>query len=353
MLVQIKTPGHLKTKSSTPLAGSIKSKQGQENDLAAEVKVKNIQDPSLGNSQPDSTQKETQAIVSAKTPGNIDLDKKDSILSNSDQDKVDKTIAEIKKIPAPGKSFFAVKWGLNVSGGFSKIAQNSFLHSFLDPTDKSLNSSSYNNPGAINGGGGGPAAFTNPQSPSHSSFAFKAGLTASKNFSKRSNLSIGIQYAYLSDKFKTGYQQINNALLNARFNIPAYYSGTAQQTFTDHFHFIELPVIYDWRITGKTTHFLSVDAGASFSYLISTNALVYDTVAQGIYYHNKDQFNRGSINLISGFSYHARKKSFELIVGPRFTFSLQDIFKSNMDQRRYFLYSGIEASMLFGKNKKK
>ena len=68
----------------------------------------------------------------------------------------------------------------------------------------------------------------------------------------------------------------------------SYYTGAPQQTYTDHFHFIELPLSYNWRVTNNTDHFLSLNAGVSPSYLLATNALLYDTTAGGIYYHNKD-----------------------------------------------------------------
>lgn len=103
----------------------------------------------------------------------------------------------------------------------------------------------------------------------------------------------------------------------------------------------------------NSNHFLSFDAGASLSHLISTNSLVYDTSAGGIYYFNKSSVAKTGVNFISGLSYHSRGQNFELIIGPQASFALNKIFKSDLDIRKYFLYGGVGAAILFEQKKKK
>jgi len=342
-----KNTDRLKKRNATPFVGSIQNKKEQEKNSETNAMDKSaIKDISSEKNQLNSTDVNNQRIITAIAPKNITINKTDTVSKNSDQDKIDNAISGIKKISNHDKSLTGISWGINFSTGSSKITQNSFFHKGGDQS-KSYSS---NSPGTVNGG---PSGFMNPQSASNSSFAFQAGITINKNISKRSKLSIGLQYTYLADRIKTGTKQTSNAQLSYLFNISAYYASTAQESFTDRFHFIELPVMYDWRITGNTNHFLSINAGASINYLISTNALVYDTTAGGIYYHHNSSFTRTSMNFISGLSYHFGGKNFKLAIGPRFSFNLNDIIKSDLDQRRYFLYSGLDANVIFEKNKKK
>lgn len=345
--VQNKSIDQLKKRNATPFIGSIQNKKEQEKNSVTDAENKSTtQDISSEKNQVHLTDVNNQRMITAIAPKNITINKTGTVLKNSDQDKIDNALSGSKKISNHDKSSTGISWGFNFSTGSSKITQNSFFRKGGDQS-KSYSSS---NPGTVNGGSSG---FMNPQSASNSSFAFQAGVTINKNISKRSKLSTGLQYTYLADRIKTGTKQTSNAQLSYLFNISAYYASTAQESFTDRFHFIELPVMYDWRITGNTNHFLSINAGASINYLISTNALVYDTTAGGIYYHHNSLFTRTSMNFISGLSYHFGGKNFKLAIGPRFSFNLNDIIKSDLDQRRYFLYSGLDASMIFEKNKKK
>jgi len=344
---QNKNIDRLKWRNATPFVGSIQSKREKEKNSVTDATDRGtIQDISSEKNQLNSTDANNQQIITAIAPKNISINKTGTVSKNNDQDKIDQALSGIKQINRHDKSIAGIKWGLNFSAGYSKITQNLLFHK----TGGQSNAYSSNSPGTVNGGSTG---FMNPQSASNSSFAFQAGVTINKNISKRSKLSIGLQYTYLADRIKTGTKQASNAQLSYLFNISAYYNSTAQETFTDRFHFIELPIMYDWRITGNSNHFLSINAGASISYLLSTNALVYDTAAGGIYYHNNSSFTRKTMNFISGLSYHFGGKNFKLAIGPQFSFNLNDIIKSNPDQRRYFLYSGLDANMIFEKNKKK
>ena len=245
------------------------------------------------------------------------------------------------------------KWGISFSAGSSKIAQDILSLS----NDKSYNSTSYNNPGASQGSG---QTFY-PASSSKPSFSFKAGIVVKKNLTKRSSLSVGINYSYLADRIKTGIKIDSSLFLPSLYNAAYFYIGapvsnssTSQKEYTDRFHFIELPIIYDWRISGNANHFLSLNAGISLGYLFSAKALVYDTTAGGIYYHNKNLFTKTHFNILTGLSYHfAGIKKSEWSIGPIFSFDLDKTFNSELDKRKYFIYSGINANILFGNRKKK
>ena len=242
-----------------------------------------------------------------------------------------------------------ITWGINFSAGRSVITEEAFsFKSSYAAADRQ-----YSTPGGPLAGGGGSgnpgAYYTYSQSQNEPAFAFKAGIQARKNISKRSSLSAGLGYSYLADKIKIGTNQAPAQSFSALW----YYSGSPQETHIDHFHFVELPLTYNWRVTNNADHFLSLNAGISPSYLLATNALLYDTAMGGIYYHIKDQITKAHFNFISGISYQFRNaKSLEFSVGPQFSFDVTKVFKSDLDQRKYFLYTGLDARVFFQKKKK-
>jgi Outer membrane protein beta-barrel domain len=298
------------------------------------------------NNEPDSTGFENQ-IQKEQTHTEGISNIPDTSLKEKQENNAQPGAVQSKNIKVKQQSTYKDwRWGLNFSAGSSTIAQGIFSIN----NDKSYNNTSYNNPGASPGNG---QRFYLP-SASKSSFSFKAGIILKKDLTKRSSISIGFNYTYLADKIKTGIKTDSILFLNNLYGASYFYAGTQQKTYTDHFHFIELPVVYNWRITGNTNHFLSLNAGASVAYLISAKALVYDTSLGGIYYYNKNLFTKTHFNVISGLSYHlSGTKNIEWSIGPELSFDVSKAFKSDLDKRKYFLYMGIDASVYFKKKKKK
>jgi len=244
-------------------------------------------------------------------------------------------------------------WGVNLSAGSSVITEEAFsFKSSTAAADRQYSapgSSPGGNPATGGGGPGGGTYYTYGQSENKAAFAFKAGVIARKNISKRSSLSAGLTYSYLADKIMIGTNQTPSQSFSALW----YYSGSPKQTYTDHFHFIEIPLIYNLRVTNNEDHFLSINAGVAPSYLVATNALIYDTTMGGIYYHNKDLITKAHFNFISGVAYQFKnKKDLVFSVGPQFSFDVTKAFKSDLDKRKYFLYTGIDARVFFDRKKK-
>jgi len=241
-----------------------------------------------------------------------------------------------------------LQWGINLSVGSSVITDNHF-------TFKNSNSRadvSYSAPGSSTTGG---ASGRFPPSTNEPVFAFKAGVVIKKQVSPKSNLSAGLQYAYLGDRIKTETSLTQSpSQQNPSVASFSYYRAVPQQTREDRFHFIELPLLYHWRMSKNDKRFISLDLGASPGYLLTTNALIYDTTYAGIYFHDKSLFTKIHLNLVSAISYHvAGANGFEWSIGPQFSFDLSRIIKSDIDQRKYFLYGGIDTRMFFERKKNK
>ena len=276
---------------------------------------------------------------------------RDSTMSNLEESKDTRPVDVLTK-KKTDKVSNKISWGINISAGSSVITEDAFsFKSSYATADRQYSAPGSNIGGTPSTGAGGPGGPTTnySQSQNKPAFAFKVGINVRKKISKRSSLSVGLGYSQLADKIEIGTNQASGQASMALF----YYSGAPQQTHTDHFHFIELPLSYNWRVTNNADRFLSLNAGVSPSYLLATNALVYDTTMGGIYYDNKDVVTKAHFNFTSGVSYQFKnKKNLEFSIGPQFSFDVTKVFKSDLDKRKYFLYTGIDARIFFEKKTK-
>jgi outer membrane protein with beta-barrel domain len=238
------------------------------------------------------------------------------------------------------------KWGINFSLGASTITQDAFSFKGTSVSD----AYALNVPSNANGGGPASGVFYGP-SGNNAAFAFKAGFQLKNEISPRSSMSVGLMYAYMADKIKVGQSGGSNQ--SSSSSRAAYYAATPQNTYTEHFHFIELPLIYDWRMTKNSSRYFSLTGGMSSSYLVSTNALVYDTAQHGIYYQDNSLLTRMHFNLMGGIGYHVSTTKTEFAIGPQFSFDLTKLINSDVDKRKYFLYVGLDTRIFFEKANRK
>ncbi|HEV8284224.1 MAG TPA: porin family protein [Chitinophagaceae bacterium] len=282
-----------------------------------------------------------QKIVERTEEKNISNATTDTSLVKNEEKKVSEETALVKSAKKQDQRVNKLKWGVNFSAGSSTITQERF--SFKNTAYRTSDNLSYS--GSPSTGG---SSFRYAPSDNKAAFAFKAGVTAKKNISPHSSLELGLGYSYMADRIKIGNSQFTNQ------SNYAYYSAIPQTTYTDRFHFIELPVIYDWRISKNPSRFLSLNVGASAAYLLSSNALVYDSTLMGTYSYKTSAFTKAHVNFMSGISYHfITSENFEWSIGPQFSFDISRLIKSDVDRRKYILYGGIDSRLFFEKKKKK
>ena len=271
----------------------------------------------------------------------------DSRISGANDSAVSQTLEKPTSLKKPQmKNQNKWNWGINISLGSSTITQDAFSLKGTSSSDVYAMSV----PGGATGGGPTSGVFYGP-SGNNAAFAFKAGFQMKNEISHRSSMSVGLMYAYLADKIKVGQSGGYNQSSNS--SRAAYYAATPQNTYTEHFHFIELPLSYDWRVTRNSNRYFSLTGGMSGSYLVSTNALVYDTSQHGIYYQNNSLFTRMHFNLTAGTAYHVSTTRTEFAIGPQFSFDLTKLINSDVDKRKYFLYIGLDTRMFFDRGKNK
>lgn len=281
------------------------------------------------------------------------------------EDSVAKEIAIMKNSPPTAKEDMAtakekikktvkMNWGIELSGGVSASRENVF--SFTDG-QKSLNVADFRSPPLMsnNNSLASPPIVYLPSAikPGPS---FSIGLTGEIQLSKRSSLSSGLRYAYFSNNIKVGaYKDTAVSFSNSysqAVQVGAIYRGYHQEDYTNRFHFIQLPLQYHLQLNKGIKIPITWNIGGSAGYLISTDALVYDTAARGIYYHDKAAFNKFHWNLNTGFSFRfGNKNKIKWSLGPELSLAMNKLTKDNYARNQFLLYGGITGKVIFSKKK--
>jgi hypothetical protein len=144
---------------------------------------------------------------------------------------------------------------------------------------------------------------------------------------------------------------VNNTA--SRFlQVQAFYGGVQRQDFTNHYHFIQLPLLYQLQLNKSNRLPVLWGIGASAGYLLASNALAYDTTAGGIYYRDRDIFHKFHFNLNTGFSFRfGNAKKMQWSIGPELSMSMNKLMKDTYGRKQYLLYGGLSGRLLFSKKK--
>lgn len=232
-------------------------------------------------------------------------------------------------------------WGLHVAVGASRSGSK---------TLPGIGSSVMDYNTAPNAGG---PLFASPAKSSNTGAAFEAGFVLKKQLTPRSNIVTGLQYHYASDRIMAGSRYDSTIRLqnsssgSGSFDntINNYYRGN-DQWYNNQYHFIELPVQYQFLLIKKSKLPVQIQAGLIFSQLISTNGLVYDRALAGIYYEDKDQFNQSMLSLSSGINFQFnQKQKLKWSVGPQLRTSITSMRKATYDQNKYLFSAGLRINL--------
>ena len=253
------------------------------------------------------------------------------------------TMAATKKQPAISKKW---KWGVLVTPGISSFVNQAFLFSANKSADFNNSPSS------------GGVTVPQPARPSkrESGFALQLGGFVKRNISRKAQLSLGLQYSFYSDHILIGGRRdsiLNYTPQSMTLNDASRVYGTANSfnNYTNHYHFIELPVELHVQLNKNPDKPFFLDMGFIAGQLISTNALVYDTAFGGIYFDGKKQLNKTQFSLTSGFSWTISSKKILWSIGPLINVHLNRLLDNSFESEKYLFMPGIRTKIIFpGKN---
>ena len=350
-------PGSVKNKKSNKPAVSIAI-------VSANPKRKNgvVDDPSKDlKTNSESTTKQAEVDQSEEIPVESKIDSAKAVIGEQEKDTTTKkdTLlkAEPTKDPAPkftkkDLSEKKWKWGLHVTPGISSLNDNSISFGGL----KSADAFAYQNP--TGSGTATPPPVRQEPSEVKAGFAFQIGGFAQRQLSSRTSFSLGLQYGYYSNVLHIGNTRgpfNSNALFSGVLDRNAnqvYNAGGDTMKYTNHYHFIELPFLFQWQLNKNKAKPFTWSIGFSVGQLISSNAIMYDTAFNGVYYKNKSQLNKTQFSLSTGFSWTiANSKNIQWKLGPVADLHLSKLIDNPFESKRYLFFVGLRTGVVFNSKK--
>ena len=187
--------------------------------------------------------------------------------------------------------------------------------------------------------------------------SFWAGVLALKPLSERWSLSLGLNLNYYSTRVSVGeqvstYVPSTATLLGSSAVAPIqsypYYNTGNEQSYTNRYYFLELPVSAEWKINRSHLLPLFWDGGFSLSYLMGSSAVYYNTKS-GVYFKDGGVANRTQVNISTALMAGLPIKGLRVQVGPQVQYGLTPLLNTDLSGPQHIFYGGIRFVVYPGK----
>ena len=174
--------------------------------------------------------------------------------------------------------------------------------------------------------------------------SFSVGGFAERKINRRFNINAGLQYSRFSNRTKVGNQVDSTLFLNNSFTTGVYnrfYQNTSSKSYTNNYHFIELPLSLQFRLTKPNRIPLFLSTGVSLGYMFASNALHYDG-SYGLYYSDNDLLRKWQLGFSSGLSirlFSSGKNPIE--VGPQIHYKPSNNLKVSGGTSQHLFSAGL------------
>jgi hypothetical protein len=245
----------------------------------------------------------------------------------------DSVAAVAKSKPARAIMHKEIEWGLNVVAGSSQISPG---FPGLTFTRDALAYSSV--PQSNGSNASGNIAYTSPSAVA-SHFSWSAGVVLKKPIGRTWKLNTGLNY----HSYATGIE------LGPKIGDSAVYRNGRTASYTNHVHFIEVPVSIEKQL-GVHSRF-SLSGGLAFSALVASNQVRFDQQTN-LYYADKNIVNKTQWSLVLGLNYRLLQKKIHLETGPVINYQLGNAFNKDVYGNGHWFFAGMGATLFFDKRKK-
>lgn len=193
--------------------------------------------------------------------------------------------------------------------------------------------------------------------------SFWAGIFLQKPILNNLSVSVGLNLHYYSAKVYTGDKVVNNAsnyyyspatslLASAAAPTPAqyypYYTAGDNQTFINRYYFLEIPGSIQWQISHNRIMPLFWEVGGTLSYLMSSNAIYYNTKA-GVYYKDGNVSNKTQFNLSTALMVGIPFSGLQMQVGPQLQYGVTNLLNTQNSGGQHLFYGGLKLVIFPGK----
>ncbi|MBS1511376.1 MAG: PorT family protein [Bacteroidetes bacterium] len=190
---------------------------------------------------------------------------------------------------------------------------------------------------SVGAGAGGVPPLMAGVSAFKTGFAFHAGVYAQKSITPSLNFKTVIGYNFMSSFMRVGERVDTNAqYISGAYTATAdhYYRLGNSTAYLNQYHYIAIPLLLQWH--SSTSLPLNIEAGPALSWLLHSNALVYEANSQA-YYSDKRRFNPFAFSLQAGLSVGlTKKKTDPASIGFRFSYALNSAVKKDFGKQLPF-----------------
>ncbi len=250
-----------------------------------------------------------------------------------------KAVEKINEQKPPNKKNRKLQVGAIVQVGYSGITSGLF-DGFGQKSSRDFAPSS-----PLQSGPGGGVNL--PPSNIKRSLAFSLGFSIRKKTSNRSSISSGLQYQYASTEINIGTRASRDSMFTSisRNTISYYRNDNQSKPYTNQFHFITIPISFQYQLFKKLP--LHLGAGLSLSQLISSNALHYNSSAN-IYYKDNSLLNKTQAGLFTSLKYKfLSKKKISLDIGPQINYNMTPLLKNGSSKKQHLYFIGLNTQVNF------
>lgn len=237
---------------------------------------------------------------------------------------------------ATGKWSFGVTASLSHTNLWSGNISN-FSYALYD---NMLNSPSFSAP---------QATVVYKPNTAKASFGFSAGVYAEREVSKKLSLSAGLKYSRFTTILNVG-ERYNRDTVAINYSgrlqpIQGFYRHEENERYSNRINFLEMPLSFHWNFNNSQKLPLFLNTGLSIGYLVSSNALHFDSF-NNLYYKNNNQFNKWHGLLNIGISTEIFKNSsVPVSIGPTAGFMFSNLIKNAPDTDKHLYGIGVEAKV--------
>lgn len=240
-----------------------------------------------------------------------------------------------------------LKWGVEASAGISNINKGSLLSGVFSGHNALVADVAENRFTVPNSNASAPVVYKS--SPVEKGFSFSAGAFLHRDISRRFSIVTGLRYNYASNHNQVGRRVDSSVTVqntSGSMKLNQYYrsAGTTKTTkYTNRYHFVELPLTLHVQLNNSNRLAVLWNGGLSLSYLVSTNALHFDS-RTGIYYRDNSLFNKLQASFSTGFSVSMfSKSSMPVHIGPQVQYGLTNLLQKEISDSRHLLYFGLNT----------
>lgn len=324
------------------------------NDSLIEMERKTIRvnDENLKYNDSSLTESSKQKITdsaSVAIPGNTSNVLPDSLkTARRNPNQSNDSIQQLSSLPPKDKeSMKKSNWEWKIIGGIGISNITNGIFEFFND-NRSAMADYAGSPGT------GPSVpqYQQPPSSPTNGIALELGVQVKRKLNNRIAFSTGLGFSSYSNLQKTGSFKDTTVVVNNGTNqvtARGIYRNGGTESFTNHFYYLEVPVLLHWQLNKGNKIPITWQNGISFGQLISSDALFYNA-SSNIFYQDKNLMNKTQWLFRTGITAGLfNKTKHQATAGLQFNYHLRSLQKQKTAPTNHLTSLGVQLGWIINK----